>query len=177
MSRAPAGSDKLIFLPYLSGERHPHTDTHARGVFFGLHTGHGAHHMVRSILEGVAFSFRDCLEGIKEHGVTIKEIRATGGGAKSDLWLRIQANVSGQAIRRMDRDSGGAAFGAAILGGVCAREFSSVDQACSAYVKSGTEIPLDPSLVNLYDNEYQLYRSLYPLLQDSYRKLANWHVM
>jgi len=166
------GSNKLLYLPYLSGERHPYTDTNARGVFLGIHTGHKKEHFIRAVLEGVAFSFRHCLDGIREHGIKIEEIRATGGGAKSDLWLNIQAHVSGQAIRRMDKDSGGAAFGAAILGGVCANNFSSVDQACEALVKPGNLVQLDLSLAKKYDKLFQIYKSLYPLLKSTYSDLA-----
>lgn len=170
--KVPPGSDKLLFLPYLSGERHPHTDTHARGVFFGLHTGHTKAHMVRSILEGVAFAFRDCLEGIKDHDVEIKEIRATGGGAKSPLWMDIQASVSGERIALMNADSGGAAFGAAVLGGVCAGDFQNVREACSHLIKPGEYISPNRVSSEIYDGEYRVFQSLYPLLKHAFYDLS-----
>jgi xylulokinase len=170
--QAPLGSDKLIFLPYLAGERHPYTDTHARGVFLGLHAGHGKPHIVRSILEGVAFSFRDCLEVMKEHNVMIHEIRATGGGAQSPLWMDIQVNVSGEPIVMMAADAGGAAFGAALLGGVSAGLFSSVKEACKQLVVAGTTLVPDREKKTRYNELFGLFKSLYPLLKDSFRKLA-----
>jgi xylulokinase len=166
------GSDKLLFLPYLAGERHPHTDTNARGVFFGLHTGHGKSHMLRAILEGVAFSFRDCLEVMKDHDIDIHEIRATGGGAQSPLWMDIQVNVSNQPIVMMAADAGGAAFGAALLGGVCAGEFSNVKSACSKLVRTGEKLVPEKEKAEAYNRLFLLFRSLYPVLKDSYGKLA-----
>jgi len=129
-----SGSDKLFFLPYLAGERHPHTDPDAKGVFFGIHSGHTKSHFIRSILEGVAYSFRDCLEVIKEMGTDIHEIRATGGGAKSKLWKKIQVNVSGQPIVSTNADLGGAAYGAAILGSISAGVYKTVKEACGYMV-------------------------------------------
>ncbi|MCK5569848.1 MAG: xylulokinase [Spirochaetes bacterium] len=171
-ARAPIGSDKLIFLPYLAGERHPYTDTNARGVFFGLHAGHGKANLVRSILEGVAFSFRDCLDVMREHGIKVNEIRATGGGAQSPIWMDIQVNVSREPIVMMDANAGGAAFGAAIFGGVCAGVFSSVKEACGRLVKTGDVLRPDAEKSEQYDKYFKLFRTLYPLLKDSYRKLS-----
>jgi xylulokinase len=169
----PLGSEKLLFLPYLSGERHPHTDMNARGVFFGLHTGHGRAHMLRSILEGVAYSFRDCLEVIKEHDIMIREIRATGGGARSSLWMEIQVNVSGRPIVMMDQGAGGgAAFGAAILGGVCTGLFPTVSDACAELVKKGRTLIPDKNKSERYNSYYELFRTLYPALKKSYRWLT-----
>jgi xylulokinase len=172
-AQAPLGSDKLLFLPYLAGERHPHTDTNARGVYFGLHAGHGKPHLVRAILEGVAFAFRDCLEVMRGHDIDIHEIRATGGGAQSPLWMDIMVNVSGEPIVMMAADAGGAAYGAALLGGVCAGVYSSTEQACSGVVKTGERIEPDKEKSGRYRDFFELYRSLYPLLKESYSRLAN----
>jgi len=171
-AKIPIGSDKLIFLPYLAGERHPHTDTNARGVFFGLHAGHGKGNLIRSILEGVAFSFRDCLEIMREHGIKIEEIRATGGGARSPLWMDIQVNVSAQPILLMEADAGGASFGAALLGGVCAGVFSHVKEACERLVKTGRGIKPEKEKSVQYDRYFALFKTLYPILKESYSKLA-----
>jgi xylulokinase len=170
--KAPPGSDNLFFLPYLAGERHPHTDTCARGVFFGLHAGHGRPHMIRSILEGVAYSFRDCLEIHREHGVRIDEIRATGGGAKSPLWMDIMVNVSGRSIVMMEADQGGAAFGACILGGVAAGTYATVPEACKAIVKTGKHLKPVPAKRDTYQPLFSFYRTLYPVLRESYARLA-----
>jgi len=169
---APLGSDKLIFLPYLAGERHPHTDTNARGVFFGLHMGHGKSHMIRAILEGVAFSFRDCLEVMKEHEVRINEIRATGGGAQSPLWMDIQVNVSGEPIVIMEADAGGAAFGAGILGAVAAGVYGSVEEACTQLVKTARRIVPDEKKMKSYEKLFRFFQSMYPLLKERYKALA-----
>jgi xylulokinase len=168
----PAGSDRLIFLPYLAGERHPHTDTNARGVFFGLHSGHTRAHLVRAILEGVAFSFRDCLEAIKGNRIRVEEIRATGGGVQSALWTQILANAIGQPIVTMGAQAGGASFGAAVLGGVCAGEFASVPEACSALVRTGPVVEPSRGEQGQYDGYFRVFQSLYPLLKEPYQRLA-----
>jgi xylulokinase len=170
--KAPLGSDKLFFLPYLAGERHPHTDTNARGVYFGLHAGHGRPNMIRSVLEGVAYAFRDCLEIHREHDVRIDEIRATGGGAKSPLWMDIMVNVTGQGIVMMEADQGGAAFGASILGGVAAGVYGSVPEACGRIVKTGRRLDPDPDMRDRYEPFFHFYRTLYPVVKDRYASLA-----
>lgn len=172
-AKAPLGSGKLLFLPYLAGERHPHTDTDARGVWFGLHAGHGREHLTRSVLEGVAFAFRDCLEAIKSNGIPMHEIRATGGGARSPLWLEIMANVTGHDIVTMKADAGGASFGAALLGGVAAGVFRDVEQACAATVATGRSMRCDAARTAEYGRLFEVYRGLYPALRESYRRLAD----
>jgi xylulokinase len=169
----PPGSDKLIFLPYLAGERHPHTDTNARGVFFGLHAGHGKPHLIRSILEGVAYCFRDCLEVMRGIGIKIDEIRATGGGARSPLWREIQVNVSGEPIVTMKADEGGAAFGACILGGVAAGVYGSVEEACDKLVKTGSRLEPDEKMKMEYEKHFRFFQTLYPLLKNSFKELAS----
>ena len=171
-ARAPVGSAKLLFLPYLAGERHPHTDTDARGVWFGLHAGHGREHLVRSLLEGVALAFRDCLEVMKSHGVSLRELRVTGGGARSPLWLEIMANAIGQELVTMPADTGGASFGAALLGGVACGAFGSVDEACAATVRNSGAARVDEASARTYARLYEVYRGLYPALRESYRALA-----
>jgi xylulokinase len=170
--QAPPGSDGLLFLPYLSGERHPHTDTRARGVFFGLHTGHRKPHFLRAVMEGVAYSFRDCLEVVRENGVRVSQIRATGGGAHSPLWMSIQTSVSSEPILLMDSRSGGAPFGAAILGGVGAGMFTDVKEACARLVRTGERLAPDPVKASLYGRYFELFRTMYPTLKDTYAQLA-----
>lgn len=169
---APLGSDKLIFLPYLAGERHPHTDTNARGVFFGFHTGHGKPHILRSILEGVALSFRDCYEVMREHNISVHEIRAIGGGAKSPLWMDITVNTSWQPIVMMNADASGAAFGAAILSGVSAGIYRDVKDACLKLVKTNKRLLPDSVKSRQYDELYNFFKTLYPLLKNSYKQLS-----
>jgi xylulokinase len=167
------GSDKLFFLPYLAGERHPHTDPDARGVFFGIHPGHTKAHFIRAILEGVAYSFRDCLEVIRELGTDIHEIRATGGGAKSELWKKIMVNVSGEPIVSTTADLGGAAYGAAILGSVSAGVYKSVKEACGKLVKTYDRTVPDEKEKALYEKYFRFYRTLYPVVEDSYKRLSS----
>jgi xylulokinase len=171
-AKVPVGSDRLLFLPYLAGERHPHTDTDARGVFFGLHAGHTRGNLVRAILEGVAFSFKDCLEAMKQRTIVTGEIRATGGGTQSPLWRRILVNVIGQPIVSMGELAGGASFGAAILAGVCAGEFSSAQEACAALVETGPRLEPEGSEREKYDGYFRVFQSLYPLLKEPYQRLA-----
>jgi xylulokinase len=171
-SKIPAGSDKLFFLPYLAGERHPHTDPNARGAFIGFHSGHTKAHALRAVLEGVAFSFRDCLEVMKELGVHISEIRATGGGAKSKLWLKIQVNTSGEPIVTTSADEGGAAYGAAILASVGSGIYKDLKQACGKLVQIGNTLEPERELAERYNSFFQFYRSLYPTLKDRYSMLA-----
>jgi xylulokinase len=168
----PIGSDRLIFLPYLGGERHPHQDPNARGAFIGLHSGHGLAHAARAVMEGVAFSFRDCLEIMRSLGVDTREIRGTGGGMKSKLWAEIQANVSGERLLLSSTDEGGAAYGAAILALVGAKGYSSVQEACRRLVRFDKEIKPDPEMNRTYEKYFQFYRSLYPCLRGRYEELS-----
>jgi xylulokinase len=171
-SKIPPGSDKLFFLPYLAGERHPHTDPNAKGVFFGFHSGHDKAHAMRAVLEGVGFSFRDCLEVIKEKVPDIREIRATGGGAKSRVWLRILVNTSAHPIVTMKSDQGGAAYGAAILASVGAGVYGDLKEACDQLVRTGEVIEPDPDDSKRYSDYFTFYRSLYPLFEEKYKALA-----
>ena len=167
-----AGSDRLFFLPYLGGERHPHQDPLARGAFVGFHSGHGLAHAARAVMEGVAYSFRDCLEVMRGLGVDAREIRGTGGGMKSRLWAQIQADVSGEKLLLSSTGEGGAAFGAGILALVGAKVFGSVQEACGALVRFDTRIEPDPARRGVYERYFRLYQALYPSLRQQYAALA-----
>jgi len=170
-ARAPVGSDGLVFLPYLTGERTPYPDPDARGAFVGLTVRHRKSHLVRSVLEGVSFGLRDALELIKELGVPIDQVRVSGGGAKSPLWRQIQADVFGTELVLVNVTEG-AAYGAALLAGVGAGSFASVEQAVGSTVRV-TDLTLpDPGRVESYRNLYRIYRSLYPSLQTTFRELS-----
>jgi xylulokinase len=170
-SRVIPGAEGLVFLPYLSGERTPHLDSSARGAFVGLTTRHTAAHMTRAIMEGVVFSLYDSLEIMHYLGVPIRQIRVTGGGARSSLWRQLQADIYNIAVRRTNADEG-PAYGAALLGGVAAGVFKDVQEA-SSRVKLREEIT-EPDLerAKLYDEYYEVYRSLYPLQKDAMRRLT-----
>ena len=171
----PAGSEKLIFLPYLNGERTPHADPDARGVFFGLTDSHRKSHLIRAILEGISFGLRDSLTLIKEKGVEPEEVRITGGGARSELWTQIQADVFGYKIKKTAINEG-PAFGAALLAGVGAGIYSDVDQATGETVRARTVAEPRPEKVEIYDELYGLYRSVYSSLKGDYKRLAGVNI-
>ncbi len=170
--QVPAGSEGCYFLPYLSGERAPHADPNARGCFVGLTASHTRGHMVRSILEGVTYSLRECLDIMAELGVPIKAIRATGGGAKSPFWRQMQADVFGKRLHAMASDEG-PAMGVALLAAVGAGEFKSVPEACKAVVRTVDEHKPDKKLAMRYDAAMVVYRKLYPSLKERFAEIAN----
>ena len=167
----PPGSEGLVFLPYLTGERTPHLDPSATGAFIGLTARHSRAHMTRALMEGVLFSLRDGLEIIRGLGVRPTQIRATGGGASSPLWLQLQADVYGAPVDRLAVEEG-AAFGAALLGHVAAGTFSDIDEA-TGVVRSRTEV-IEPAsdTAAVYDEIYAVYRGLYGTLRDDMHRLA-----
>nr|MBO2494294.1 xylulokinase [Clostridia bacterium] len=169
--KAVPGCQGLIYLPYLMGERTPHLDPYAKGVFFGLSAKHGRNEMIRAVMEGVAYSLRDCLEIIKEMGVEVSEVRASGGGGKSKLWRQIQADVFNSPITTINSTEG-PAFGAALLAGVGTGVYNSVPEACEAAIKRvGVQQPIEAN-VRVYDRYYEVYKELYYALKDSYLKVA-----
>jgi xylulokinase len=160
----PAGAEGLLFLPYLAGERTPHADPDARAAFVGLSLRHDRGALVRAVLEGVAFGLRDALELLKELGVEPQVGRASGGGSRSDLWLRIVASVLGVPLERAAVEEG-AAYGAALLGGVAAGFFADVHEAVAACVRVRDRIEPEPAWADTYAHEYQRFRALYPALR------------
>ena len=165
----PAGSEGLVFLPYLTGERTPHPDPLARGAFIGLTVRHGLGHMARAVMEGVAFGLRDSVE-LMAAEMELGEVRVSGGGASSDLWLRIIADVIGLPVRVVGTAES-AAHGAAMLAAVGAGVFDSVAGACEAAVEVG-EITEPGQDAAVYDEVYRVYRDLYPVLSDSFHRLS-----
>lgn len=158
------GSDGLFFLPYLQGERTPHLDPYARGGWIGLTASHDRRHLVRAVLEGVAFSLKDCFNIILDQGLSIEQVRATGGGAKSSLWRQIIADVLGVELVTTNAQEG-PAFGAALLAGVAAGLYSSVQQACDATVQVMVQTSPRPAIQEIYARAYQTYQALYPALK------------
>ncbi|MGC8874138.1 MAG: xylulokinase [Chloroflexia bacterium] len=166
----PAGSEGLLFLPYLSGERTPYPDPYARGVFFGLTLRHTKAHLTRAVLEGVSYGLRDSLELMRALGLTVEQVRASGGGARSPLWRQILADVLGTDIATV-LVTEGAAYGAALLAGVGAGIYPSVEEACQKVVHiAGTTSPGADREV--YADYYPRYRALYPALAPEFRQLA-----
>jgi xylulokinase len=166
-----AGSDGLLFLPYLTGERTPHPDPLARGGFIGLTIRHGQAHMTRAVLEGVAFGLRDSLELMRGAGLAeISQIRAAGGGLRSPLWRQILADVLQTEIVTVNTTEG-AAYGAAILALVGVGDYSSVEEACVALVRvTGRTEPGEDTAG--YNQLYPIYQQLYPALKQTFTALT-----
>ncbi len=158
------GSDGLLFLPYLQGERTPHLDAYARGGWIGLTASHTRRHLVRAVLEGVAYSLKDCFAIIQEQGLELEQLRATGGGAKSLLWRQILADVLGVQLVTTTAEEG-PAFGAALLAGVASGVYPSVPQACDITVRVVHHTEPRPELESVYERAYEKYRALYPALK------------
>jgi len=158
------GVEGLTFLPYLSGERTPHADPNARGAFVGLSQRHDRGALARSVLEGVAFGLRDSLELLAAIGVRAEVGRVSGGGSRSSLWLRIVASALGLPLQKTAVEEG-AAYGAALLGGVAAGSFADVHEAVAVCVKTVDTIEPEPEWVEVYASGYERFRALYPALR------------
>jgi xylulokinase len=164
------GCEGLLFLPYLTGERMPYSDPNARGVFFGLTLRHGKPHMTRAVLEGVTYGLRDLLELMRALGLSIEQVRASGGGVRSPLWRQILADVFATEIVTVNVTQG-AAYGAALLAGVGASVYTSVAQACETAIRV-TDRTEPSSAAAVYDDYYPRYRALYPALQPEFQAIA-----
>jgi xylulokinase len=162
---APPGADGLLWTPYLMGERTPHLDPQARAALVGLTMSHTRAHVIRAILEGVAFSLRDTLTIFAEMNVPVSGIKLGGGGARSPLWRQIQADVYGQMVELVEAEEG-AAYGAALLAGIGGGAWSTVDEACEAAVRVRERIEPDAARAKLMNERYRAYRAIYPALRD-----------
>ena len=167
----PPGAEGLFFLPYLAGERTPHADPNARGAFVGLTLKHSRGHLVRAIMEGVTYSLRDCLAIIEEQGVSVKQIRASGGGAKSPFWRQMQADVLGKTVVSMAADEG-PGYGVALLAAVGAGEFKNVAEACEATVKTTGQTKPVAAARKVYDKGFPVYQGLYRSLYRDFAAIA-----
>jgi xylulokinase len=163
-AQVPPGADGLLWAPYLMGERTPHLDPLARAALVGLTASHTRAHVVRAILEGVAFSLKDSFEILKELNVPCETIRLGGGGARSELWRQIQADIYGQEVETAEAEEG-AAYGVAILAGVAAGAWTSVDAACEAVIRTNTRVRPDERAAQLFHRQYRKYVALYPTLR------------
>lgn len=171
IAKVPIGSDKLIFAPYLMGERSPLLDENARGVFFGLSARHTKYNLLRAVMEGVTFSQRECYDIFREMGVPFTEMLATGGGGKSPLWRQMLADVYGCNVTTLKTQEG-PALGVAILAGVGAGIYASVEEGCEAVIKTDTvQKPVSKNSAE-YEKYYRLYRKIYPSLKEQFKELA-----
>ncbi|MEX2402119.1 MAG: xylulokinase [Rhodothermales bacterium] len=167
------GSEGLIFLPYLTGERTPHADPTARGAFVGLTVRHTQPHMTRAVLEGVAFGLKDSFEIMRSAGVrSFDQVRVSGGGARSPLWRSILANVLETNLVTVNTTEG-AAFGAALLAAVGAGRWPDVPSACREVVRITGETPVDRAEADRYASAYRLYGDLYPALRETFAAMAD----
>ncbi len=163
-ARIPAGADGLVFLPYLTGERTPHADPHARGVFFGLSLKHSAAHLTRSVMEGITFGMRDSLELVRSMGVKVGKVRLSGGGARNPIWCEMQAAMYHATCARLKREEG-PAMGSAILAGLGVGIFRSYQHATAVCVAEKDTFRPDSRNAAIYDRIYITYRRLYPALK------------
>jgi len=162
-ANVPPGAEGVLWAPYLMGERTPHLDPGARAALVGLSASHTRAHIVRAIMEGVAFSMRDTLTIFAEMRVPVESIRLGGGGARSPLWRQIQADVYGQAVETVETEEG-AAYGAALLAGVGAGVWPTVDEACAATVRARARVEPDADALRVMSESYKHYQLLYPAL-------------
>lgn len=163
-AHAPAGSEGLYWLPYLMGERTPHLDAQARGGWVGMTASHQRAHLIRSLIEGVSYSLKDCLDIVESLGVSVEAVRASGGGARSPFWRSILAGVFNRPISTLQTQEG-SAYGAALLGMVGSGQFSSVEEACRATIRERELISPDAELAAVYAPGHKVYQSLYPALK------------
>lgn len=163
-AKVKPGSEGAYWAPYLMGERTPHLDPAARAAFVGLTASHTRGHLIRAVLEGVAYSLKDTFTIFEEIQVPVEKIRLGGGGARSPLWRQIQADVYGHEIEIVEAEEG-AAYGAAILAGVGAKCWNSVDEACDAVVRVAQKVPADRTNSATMQKGYAGYRRVYPALK------------
>lgn len=168
-SGAPAGCDGLVFLPYLSGERTPHADPHARGVLFGLDLTKTRAHVIRSIMEGVTFALNDSMKLMTGFGLQLSGVVSGGGGSRSSLWRQMQADVFEMPVTAAATGDA-AMLGAAMLGGVAGGLFNSAIEACRRVVARGERLQPDRRSLEAYRGSYSLFRALYPALKPLYRE-------
>ena len=171
IASVPRGSHRLIYLPYLMGERTPHLNPDCRGVFFGLSAMHTKADMLRSVMEGVSFSLLDCWDILREMKIEVKDMMACGGGSKSPLWRQMLANMYGCPVK-VGGEGGGAVLGAAILAGVAAGIYEDVPTACRRFVGTASVCQPKPDAHEYYGKVHKLYNKLYNQLKECYGDLA-----
>jgi xylulokinase len=163
-AKVPAGSQGLEWAPYLLGERTPHLDPEVRAAFAGISTVHTAAHFVRAVLEGVAYSLQDTFSLFAELGIPVTAIRLGGGGARGALWRKIQAGIYGMPVEILTAEEGGA-FGSALMAGVGAGHWATLDDACAQAIEVAQRIQPDAADLPAYQAGYAQWRKLYPALK------------
>lgn len=168
---SPIGANRLLYLPYLMGERTPHLDANARGVFFGLSAMHTKNDLLRAVIEGVSYSLKDCLTVLEEMKISVDNMAVCGGGSKSVLWRQMLADVYGCPVKTIASKEG-PALGVALLAGVGAGIYASVPQACAQVIEYGSAQQPDAVNTEQYSKYYELYKEIYPNLKASFEKLG-----
>lgn len=164
------GHNKVMFLPYMMGERSPHNDPFARSLFIGMRPDTTQDEMSLAILEGVSFALKDCLEVVRKLGVTIKQVSICGGGAKSDLWCQVLSNILNVDVYKLDNEQG-PALGAAILAMVGSKEYPSIEKATDAIVRKHLFTSPNQDLVKLYQDRYLVFKNLYLSLKNTFKEI------
>lgn len=172
-ANAPAGSEGLFFLPYLTGERTPHADPNARGAWVGMSLRHGKPHFARSVMEGATFAMRDCLELIREMNIPVDQIRLSGGGARSQFWKQLQADIYGQEVVTINAEEG-PAYGVALLAAAGTGAYNDVVEACEATISVVTHTKSCDTAKATYNQAYPIYQQLYRSLKDDYKTIADF---
>jgi xylulokinase len=172
-AQAPAGSEGLVFLPYLTGERTPHADPHARGAWVGLSLRHGRPHLARAVIEGATFAMRDSLQIIQGLKVPAKEVRLSGGGARSEFWRQLQADIYGLPVA-VTNSHEGPAYGVALLAAVGTGAYKNVVEACTATIRTVSQTSPRPAERRLYDRLHPRYQHLYSSLKPDFASLAGF---
>ena len=170
-AEAPAGSEGLFWLPYLMGERTPHLDAQARGGWVGLTAKHTRAHLIRSVIEGVSYSLKDCLAVVESLGVKVDVVRLLGGGARSAFWRGVLAHVFDHPMATLETQEG-SAYGAALLGMVGSGHHGSVREACATSVRERERVVPEAASSRQYQKRYEVFKTLYPALRQSYRDIA-----
>ena len=170
-AKAPAGCEGLFWLPYLTGERTPHGDPNAKACWIGIHSRTTRSELVRSVLEGATFGMNDAVQLLKGRGLNIRQIRLSGGGARSQFWRQLQADIYGTTCATINAEEG-PAYGAALLAATGVGEFSNIKQACKAAIKVTRTIKPTASGKRLYKKLYDQYVRLYPALADEFQMIA-----
>ncbi len=171
-AKAPAGCEGLFFLPYLTGERTPHADPFARACWIGIHSRTTRSELVRSVMEGATFAMNDAVTILRDRGLSIRQVRLSGGGARSAFWRRMQADIYRATCVTISAEEG-PAYGAALLAAVGAGAFKNVAEACRAGITITRTIRPDAAAARRYGRLYAQYRRLYPALKGEFRKIAD----
>jgi len=170
-AKISVGSEGLLFLPYLTGERTPHANPLARAVFFGATGQHTKPHFIRAVLEGVTFGLRDGMEIMKELGLPIRQVRVSGGGARSNLWCQIMADIFGKELVRTENPDT-TALGSAILAAAGIKYFKSVPEACNRMVRTKEVFRPNKKENKIYNQAYEIFRQLYPAVAPFFDSVA-----